>query len=143
MLIPRKQRSDGGAPAKAFVSCSNHEVDAPYVRYIERILGYYNIEASYTVGRHDAAPRNPFEHMAENVQKADLLVIIATQRYVLQDLKQGGHKTLPSEMIHCEGGMAFAHNKPILVFAKPGVDTVCRPSPPPSELPGRDRRSRP
>ena len=61
--------------------------------------------------------------MKENIEKADLFVICATPRYIQKDMKTGNISYGLSEMVFVETGMAYANNKPVIVFVKEGTDT--------------------
>ena len=107
--------------ARAFVSCSLREMDKPFVDYIENILLYYNIEPFGTVGRYSASPENPAVLMRENIPNADFVVICATPRYLQKDLHTGEVSYGVSEMIYIETGIAYAYNKPVVVFVQEGT----------------------
>ena len=106
----------------AFVSCSLRKEDSQFVELVERILGHFSIKAFGTVGRHDASAQNPIDHITRNIANADLLVVVATPRYIQQDLGTGRIEKALSEMIQVESAMAVAHGKPVLVFAQSGTD---------------------
>jgi hypothetical protein len=108
--------------ANAFVRCSLRKEDQPFVEYITRILDVHNIRSTGTVGKFNASPENPVELMKKNIPDADMLVICATPRYFQSDLTTGKVTYGLSEMIHVETGIALAHNKPVVVFAKEGTD---------------------
>lgn len=107
--------------ATAFVSCSLRSEDKPFVDYIEQILIRHQIKPFGTVGRYDAAPLNPAEHMKNNIPEADLVVIVATPRYLQRDLQTGKISYGLSEMVHVETGMAYMANKPVVVFVQKGT----------------------
>ncbi|MEM7085238.1 MAG: hypothetical protein AAF489_03600 [Bacteroidota bacterium] len=90
--------------------------------FVESILLEHNIRPFGTVGRYDAAPLNIAEHMRENIQKADFVVIVATPRYVQRDVKSGRKTYGLSEMVHVEAGMAYMSGKPVVVFVLDGTD---------------------
>lgn len=106
---------------KAFISCSLREEDRPFIQMVERILNHYKFEPFGTVGLFSAAPMNPAEHMKENIPKADIVVIVATPRYIQKDLKTGQTSYGLSEMVHVETGMAIMANKPVIVFVQEGT----------------------
>ena len=107
---------------KAFISCSLREEDRPFIQMVERILKHYKFEPFGTVGLFSAAPMNPAEHMKENIPKADIVVIVATPRYIQTDLKTGQKSYGLSEMVHVETGMAIMANKPVIVFVQEGTN---------------------
>lgn len=106
---------------KAFVSCSLRNEDREFVNYVESILRSHNIEPFGTVGKYEVAPKNPAESMKENIPNADVVVIIATQRYFQVDISTGQESYGLSEMVHAETGMAYALGKPVLVFVQDGT----------------------
>lgn len=108
--------------AKAFVSCSLRPEDEDYIQLVEQILKYFGIQPFGTVGKHDANAQNPIERIQFNIPDADMVVIVATPRYLQQDMGTGQTKNALSEMIHAESAMAVAFGKPVIVFAKPGTD---------------------
>jgi hypothetical protein len=95
--------------------------DNPFVDYIENILRQYNIEPFGTVGRYFASPENPVVLMRENIPNADFVVICATPRYLQKDLHTGEVFYGLPEMIHVETGIAYANNKPVVVFVQEGT----------------------
>jgi hypothetical protein len=109
-------------PVKAFVSCSLREEDQSFNSFVEGILRRNNIEPFGTVGKHSAAPESVAESMRKNIPEADMVVIIATPRYLQQDLKTGKLSHGLSEMVHVETGMAFALKKPVVVFVQKGTN---------------------
>lgn len=108
--------------ATAFVSCSLRQEDKLFVDFVERILKKHRIRPFGTVGLYSAAPVNTAELMRTNIPKADLIVIAATPRYLQKDLQTGQQSSGLSEMLHVESGIAYASNKPIVVFAKDGTN---------------------
>ncbi len=113
---------NGQYTAKAFVSCSLREEDKPFVDCIENILRAYNIEPFGTVGRYSASPENPAVLMKKNISIADLVVVCVTPRYSQKDLKTGEVSHGFSEMTYIETGIAYANNKPLVVFVQEGTD---------------------
>lgn len=107
---------------KAFVSCSLREEDKQFIDIVEDILTKHGIQPFGTVGKYSVSPENPVETMRKNIPLADLVVIVATPRYQQKDLKTGRVTQGLSEMVHVETGMAFAMNKPVVVFVKEGTD---------------------
>ena len=107
--------------ARAFVSCSLREEDKPFVKYVLNILKKFRIEPFGTVGMLSAAPMNIAEHMKTNIPIADIVVIVATPRYLQQDLKTGQLSYGLPEMVHVEAGMAFMSDKPVIVFLQQGT----------------------
>ena len=108
--------------AKAFVSCSLRSEDAQFIKYVCKILHIHNIKPFGTVGRFSASPENPVELMRRNIPMADMVVICATPRYIQRDIQTGKVSYGLSEMVHVEAGMAFANNKPVVVFVKEGTN---------------------
>ncbi|MFZ7115656.1 MAG: hypothetical protein ACO1G9_09785 [Bacteroidota bacterium] len=108
--------------ATAFVSCSLRPEDDPFIRMVEKILDIHGIKFFGTVGRHSASPVNPAELMRTNIPLADMVVIIATPRYVQTDIQTGKVNLGLSEMVHAESGMAYMLNKPVIVFVQEGTN---------------------
>lgn len=108
--------------ARAFISCSLRYEDKPFIDFIERILIAHFIEPFGTVGKYSAHPENPAVSMRNNITLADMVVIVATHRYLQHDLKTGQITYGLSEMMHAESGMAFALNKPVVLFVQEGTD---------------------
>ncbi|GAB5566109.1 MAG: hypothetical protein Wins2KO_31720 [Winogradskyella sp.] len=106
----------------AFVSCSLRDEDKSFIQLVEDILIHHKLKPTGTIGRHSAAPLNIAEHMKENIPKADLVVIVATPRYMQKDLKTGKKSYGLSEMVHVEAGMAYMANKPVVVFVQEGTN---------------------
>lgn len=107
--------------ATAFISCSLRPEDEPFIGLVERILESHRIKPIGTVGKYSVAPINPAEHMKQNIPLADMVVIVATPRYLQKDLKTGQSSYGLSEMVHAETGMAFMANKPVVVFVQEGT----------------------
>lgn len=107
--------------AKAFLSCSLRPEDKPFVDWIARILHRCRIQPFGTVGRYQASPENPVQLMKRAIKQADFVVIVATKRYLTQDAHNGKASNTLSEMIHTEAGMAFAQDKPVVVFVQEGT----------------------
>lgn len=108
--------------ARAFLSCSLREEDKPFIEFVERILIAHNIEAFGTVGKFSATPENPAVAMRRNIPECDFVVICATPRYIQKDLQTGKTQYGLSEMIHIETGIAYAYDKPVVVFVKEGTN---------------------
>lgn len=108
-------------PGKAFISCSLRKQDEPFVKIVEKIVESHFLIPFGTVGRYSAAPTNTAELMRQNIPEADIIVIAATGRYFQQDLHTGQSSSGLSEMLHVESGIAYAYNKPIIVFVEKGV----------------------
>jgi hypothetical protein len=117
--------TDNGAPtqflATAFVSCSLRSEDKPFIEFVEQILINHQLLPFGTVGRYSAAPENPVLTMRANIPKADIIVIVATPRYAQEDVHSGLQSRGIPEMLHVESGIAFANDKPIVVFVQKGV----------------------
>jgi len=108
---------------RAFISCSLREEDRPFVDYIEWIVMMCGFEPFGTVGRYSAAPIPICQHMDEGIKQADCLVLVATPRYLSQDIHER-QKTgrCMSEMLHVEVGMAYVLGKPVIAFVQEGTD---------------------
>ena len=107
--------------ATAFVSCSLRNEDKLFVDLIEQILDRHGIQPFGTVGKYSAAPINPAEHMKQNIPSADIVVIVATPRYLQKDIQTGEVSYGLSEMVHAETGMAYMAGKPVVVFVQEGT----------------------
>lgn len=107
--------------ARAFLSCSLREEDQPFVEFVQQILLAYNIEPFGTVGRFSASPENPAVLMKKNIPDCDFVVICATPRYIQKDIQSGQVTYGLSEMIHIETGIAYAYDKPVVVFVQEGT----------------------
>lgn len=107
--------------ASAFISCSLRQEDKQFVDYIERILKAHGILPTGTVGRHSAAPSNPAALMKENIASSDMVIIVATPRFLQQDIMTSLQYQGISEMIHAESGISFALDKPVVVFVQEGT----------------------
>lgn len=104
--------------AKAFISCSLREEDREFNDQVESLLKQHNIEPFGTVGKYSVSPESIAESMKKNIPLADLVVIIATPRYLQKDLKSDVISQGLSEMVHVETGIAYALNKPVVVFVQ-------------------------
>jgi len=93
-----------------------------FINFIEGILRFNGITPVGTVGRHSAAPVNPAEHIKQNIHLADIVVIVATPRYIQKDIQSGKIVYGLPEMIHAEAGIAFMSNKPVIIFVKEGTE---------------------
>lgn len=107
--------------ATAFVSCSLRHEDKPFVDLIERILLAHQIMPIGTVGLYSAAPENPAQSMRRNIENVDMVVIVATPRYIQRDLQTGSINYGLSEMVHVETGIAYAFGKPVVLFVQEGT----------------------
>lgn len=105
----------------AFVSCSLREEDKPFIDLVEKILDRHHIKPVGTVGKYAASPINPTKHMKQNIPLADIVVIVATPRYLQKDLQTGQASYGLSEMVHVETGMAYMAGKPVVVFVQEGT----------------------
>jgi hypothetical protein len=108
--------------ATAFISCSLRSEDKPFIEFVEKILIQHRIKPIGTVGKFSASPINPAELMRQNIPKADMVVIIATPRYVQKDLHSGKVSYGLPEMVHVETGMAYMSGKPVVVFVQEGTN---------------------
>jgi len=107
---------------RAFLSCSLRDEDSRFIEGIENILKAHDIEPFGTVGKYSASPTNVAKHMKDNIPKADMVVIVATPRYLQKDLKTGKISQGLSEMVHVETGMAYMSDKPVIAFVKKGTE---------------------
>jgi len=107
--------------ATAFISCSLRAEDKHFVEFVEDILRACKVKPFGTVGKYSAAPSNPTVLMKQNIPAADIAVIVATPRYFQQDVHTGQLTSGIGEMLHVESGIAYASNKPILVFVQEGT----------------------
>ena len=103
---------------KAFISCSVRKEDQPFVDSICKLLEKYNIQPFGTVGKYFAAPEPIANSMDKNIDRADMVVVCATPRYLQEDVSTRKTMTGISEMIHVETGMAFVKKKPLIVFVQ-------------------------
>jgi len=108
--------------AKAFISCSLRSEDKKFVDLVANILYHFQIFPFGTVGKYDSSPENPAQLMKRNIEQADFVVIAATKRYLTKDNQSGIESNQLSEMIHSEAGMAFAYDKPVVVFVEEGTN---------------------
>lgn len=108
---------------KAFISCSLREEDQQFNNWIIRIAERFGFQPFGTVGKYSAEPKPVYQLMKENIEQADCVILIATPRYIQQDIhyRDITGKSI-SEMLHIETGMALMAGKPILVFAQNGTD---------------------
>lgn len=108
---------------KAFVSCSLRKEDSEFVEFVCNILSSFQIQPFGTVGKYSASTDNPTVLMKKNIKEADFVVIIATKRYFTKDAHSKHESNTLSEMVHTEAGMAYANDKPIVVFVEEGTKT--------------------
>jgi hypothetical protein len=108
---------------KAFISCSLREEDRAFVDYVVRIVGLFGFRPVGTVGKYDAAPKPIWQLMKENIKSADCIILVATPRYLQQDIrdKRDTGKAM-SELLHTEVGMAVAMERPVLAFVLEGTN---------------------
>jgi hypothetical protein len=66
----------------AFISTSLHIEDKPFVDLVEEITRENGFEPFGTVGKYSAAPIPVWDHMMENIPKADCVIMAATPRYL-------------------------------------------------------------
>ncbi|TGL55276.1 hypothetical protein EHQ61_00775 [Leptospira wolffii] len=108
---------------KAFISCSLRAEDKAFIDWIVRLTKLFGFSPFGTIGKYSAAPKPLYQQMKEGIEEADCLILIATPRYVQEDLHtkvNTGHGI--SEMLHVEVGMAVASGKPVLVFVQKGTN---------------------
>lgn len=108
--------------AKAFLSCSLRKKDRDFVDFVANILKHYQIEPFGTVGLLDSTTESPSSLMRANILKADIVVVIATKRYLTTDNHFYDESNAISEMLHTEAGIAYALSKPVVVFVKEGTN---------------------
>ncbi|WP_282127001.1 hypothetical protein [Marinifilum flexuosum] len=107
---------------KAFISCSVREEDQKFNTLVEKIVRKYGFEPCGTVGRHvNYAEPIPIS-MKREIDRADIVVIAATKRYIQSDIKGQNQQHAIPEMLHVESGMAYYANKPTVVFAQENVN---------------------
>lgn len=108
---------------RAFISCSLRREDGEFVDVIAAITGRFGFEAVGTVGKYEAAPKPIWEQMKEGIRAADCIVLVATPRYVQQDIRdrETTHRGI-SELLHVEVGMAVMADRPILAFVQEGTN---------------------
>ena len=108
---------------KTFISCSLRKEDEQFISGIIKITEKMGFKPFGTIGKYAAAPMPIWKQMRNAIKRSDCVILIATPRYLLQDLydKQNTGKSI-SEMLHVELGMAIASNCPVLVFVEKGTD---------------------
>lgn len=111
------------AKPRAFISSSLRDEDRPFVDWVERIALEFGFDPIGPVGKNLAAPRPIHLQMKEGIKNTDCMILVATPRYVQQDL-QDTTKTGQgiSELLHVEVGMASMADRPVLAFVKQGTD---------------------
>lgn len=92
------------------------------MRQVERLLRRHQILPCGTLGRYEAYPAPLPESIRRNISRADMVVIAATPRYQAVDVHTQAQTQVISEMLQAEAAIAFAHNKPLVVFVKKGTD---------------------
>jgi len=69
------------------------------------------------------APRPPWEQMRDGIKDADCVVLVATPRYIQEDVHERTKTGMGiSELLHVEVGMAVASDHPVLAFVLQGTD---------------------
>lgn len=111
-----------GYKPKAFISCSLRKEDESFVNKIEQYLIGIGFEPFGTVGKYSASPTNVAQHMKENIPQADLMVVVATPRYIQEDIKTGESSLGLPPMLYVEAGMAVMADKPVIAFVKKGTE---------------------
>src|SRR5436190_18383921 len=87
----------------AFISTSLRDEDRLFVKLIEEITRDNGFEPMGTVGRHSASPIPVREHIVENIQSTDCVIVAATPRYLQQDIRdKSTTKKDISEIVHAE-----------------------------------------
>ena len=107
--------------ATAFISCSLRTEDKPFIDFVEKILIKHKIKSIGTVGKYSASPINTTVLMKSNIPLADIIVLVATPRYIQKDVHTGQISYGLSEMLHVEAGMAYMAGKPVIAFVKEGT----------------------
>lgn len=74
----------------AFISTSLREEDKPFVDLVEKITRENGFEPYGTVGKYSAAPMPIWDHIVENIPKADCVIMAATPRYFQEDIHNRG-----------------------------------------------------
>jgi hypothetical protein len=107
---------------KAFISCSLREQDMFFIDIVEDIVRKKGFLPFGTVGRYVNASEPVPVTMVAEINKADCLIIAATQRYEQYDIHNTGNANRAlSEMIQVEAGMASVRDIPIIVFVQKGT----------------------
>lgn len=106
----------------AFISCSLRQEDRAFVQLVAKVLKSYGLTPFGTIGLFDVRAESIVTSMKSNIQAADLIVVVATPRYVQKDLHNGSEAQGLSEMIHTEVGMAIASHKPVIAFVQEGTE---------------------
>jgi hypothetical protein len=106
----------------AFISTSLREEDKSFVDLVVKITRENGFEPFGTVGKYSAAPIPIWDHILENIPKADCVIMAATPRYFQEDIYDRGviNKAI-SESVYAEGVIATILNKPLLIFRQEGV----------------------
>lgn len=108
---------------KAFISCSLDPADEPFVTFVESLVDRFGFHPFGTVGRYSAAPEPIWQQMKENIQASDCVVLIATPRFIRQDVRDRSRTGKGmSDHLHVELGMAVMTNRPVLAFVQEGTD---------------------
>jgi hypothetical protein len=110
----------------AFISTSLREEDKPFVGLVENITRENGFEPYGTIGLHSAAPMPLWDHIVENIPKADCVIMAATPRYFQEDIYNRGitNKAI-SETVYAEGIIATIFNKPLIIFRQEGGISCC------------------
>lgn len=108
--------------AKAFVSRSLRKEDEKFTAFVANILHYFRIEPFGTIGGFENKAEPLGLSIRNNIEKADFIVIVATKRFFTKDAHTEIKSTSMSELIHVESGIAYAFNKPIVVFVEQGTN---------------------
>lgn len=107
----------------AFVSCSLHEEDKAFVDWMFAVIPRFGFHPTGPVGLKMFAPKPIPSQMVEGIKGSDCLILIATPRYLQEDLHNRAvtGKGI-SEMLHVEVGMASMADRPVLAFVQKGTD---------------------
>ena len=109
--------------ALAFISTSLRKEDKPFVDLVEEITLENGLEPYGTVGKYSAAPLPIWDHMMENIPKADCVIMAATPRYFQEDIYDRGEiRQAISEFVYAEGIIATILGKPLLIFCQENVN---------------------
>ena len=122
-MIEGGYKMDQQRQPQAFISCSLRQEDKSFVDLVEAITKRFGFHPMGTVGRYNTAPSPIWEQMRDGIQAADCIVLVATPKYIQQDIydREKTRKGI-SEMLHVEVGMAIATGRPILAFVLEGTD---------------------
>lgn len=107
---------------RAFVSCSLRDEDKPFVEWMFAVIQRFGFQPIGPVGRNLYAPLPIYQQMKDGIREADCLVLVATPRYIQEDIHNRKLGNGISEMLHVEVGMATMSERPVLAFVQKGTD---------------------